>query len=125
MKKCLKTCKNIVFVIRRWKIAREYSHFTVSVKLFFIEFIWKLQKNQPIKKFSKTVTQSDADVERQSEKRIMRRQELQELRKLQIEEQRKMAALQHKLGTQTEQLTMKCEREIYVSFFLIPKCEQK
>ena len=62
-----------------------------------------------------TVTQSDADVERQSEKRIMRRQELQELRKLQIEEQRKMAALQHKLGTQTEQLTMKCEREIYVS----------
>ena len=48
----------------------------------------------------------------------MRRQELQELRKLQIEEQRKMAALQHKLGTQTEQLTMKCEREIYVSFFL-------
>ena len=63
-----------------------------------------------------TVTQSDADVERQSEKRIMRRQELQELRKLQVEEQRKMAALQHKLGTQTEQLSMKCEREIYVSY---------
>ena len=65
------------------------------------------------------MTQSDADVERQSEKRIMRRQELQELRKLQVEEQRKMAALQHKLGTQTEQLTMKCEREIYVSSKLI------
>jgi hypothetical protein len=59
-----------------------------------------------------TVTKSDADVERQSEKRIMRRQELQELRKLQVEEQRKMGALQHKLGTQTEQLSIKCEREI-------------
>ena len=54
-------------------------------------------------------------MERQSEKRILRRQELQELRKLQIEEQRKMAALQHKLGSQTEQLTQKCERQIYVS----------
>ena len=92
---------------------------------FFYRVYLKITKNQPIKKFSQTVTQSDADVERQSEKRIMRRQELQELRKLQIEEQRKMAALQHKLGTQTEQLTMKCEREIYVSFFLIRKCEQK
>ena len=54
----------------------------------------------------------------------MRRQELQELRKLQIEEQRKMAALQHKLGTQTEQLTMKCEREIYVSFNTVRKNTQ-
>ena len=57
-------------------------------------------------------------MERQSEKRILRRQELQELRKLQIEEQRKMAALQHKLGSQTEQLTQKCERQIYVSYKL-------
>ena len=60
-------------------------------------------------------------MERQSEKRILRRQELQELRKLQIEEQRKMAALQHKLGSQTEQLTQKCERQIYVSYNLTYK----
>ena len=60
-------------------------------------------------------------MERQSEKRIMRRQELQELRKLQIEEQRKMGALQHKLGTQTEQLSIKCERELQVLIKIIIK----